>query len=247
MADTSTGSVAFPCRAAFRPGSARDKWRAPQRPRMPIYTGRGDEGMTDLWDMSRVPKTNPRVEAYGTVDELNSLLGTVRPTGYDDVDQQLGAIQNHLFVAQADFANPDRDDGSEDGGDGAGDHGADGAAEFEGDSDGDDASDADGDGALDVSIRQTHVDQLEGWIDDHEAALDQLEAFVLPGGSGPGARLHHARAVCRRAERRAVALADEESINGAALVYLNRLSDALFVIARTVNHREGVTEEHPTY
>ncbi|MFC4357343.1 cob(I)yrinic acid a,c-diamide adenosyltransferase [Halobium salinum] len=77
---------------------------------MTIYTGRGDEGMTDLRDMSRVSKTSPRIEAYGTVDEANALVGTVRPTGYDDVDETLEAVQNHLFVVQADFANPDADE-----------------------------------------------------------------------------------------------------------------------------------------
>jgi cob(I)alamin adenosyltransferase len=74
---------------------------------MKIYTGRGDEGMTDLRDMSRVSKTSPRIEAYGTVDEANALIGTIRPTGYDDVDEYLERIQNHLHVVQADFANPD--------------------------------------------------------------------------------------------------------------------------------------------
>jgi cob(I)alamin adenosyltransferase len=73
---------------------------------MKIYTGRGDEGMTDLRDMSRVSKTSPRIEAYGTVDEANALIGTVQPTGYDDVDDRLERIQNHLHIVQADFANP---------------------------------------------------------------------------------------------------------------------------------------------
>ncbi|GAB7091817.1 cob(I)yrinic acid a,c-diamide adenosyltransferase [Halorubrum luteum] len=74
---------------------------------MTIYTGRGDDGETDLRDMTRVPKTDPRIEAYGTVDEANALVGTVRPTGYEDVDELLATIQNHLHVVQADLANPD--------------------------------------------------------------------------------------------------------------------------------------------
>ncbi len=74
---------------------------------MTIYTGRGDEGMTDLRDMTRVSKTAPRIEAYGTVDEANALLGTVRPTGHDDLDDLLETVQNHLHVVQADLANPD--------------------------------------------------------------------------------------------------------------------------------------------
>ncbi|WP_418281626.1 cob(I)yrinic acid a,c-diamide adenosyltransferase [Halorubrum sp. DTA98] len=74
---------------------------------MTIYTGRGDDGETDLRDMTRVAKTDPRIEAYGTVDEANALVGTVRPTGYGDVDDLLATVQNHLHVVQADLANPD--------------------------------------------------------------------------------------------------------------------------------------------
>ncbi len=76
---------------------------------MTIYTGRGDEGKTDLRDMTRVSKTAPRIEAYGTVDEANALLGTIRPTGHDDLDDLLETVQNHLHVVQADLANPDPD------------------------------------------------------------------------------------------------------------------------------------------
>lgn len=178
---------------------------------MKIYTGRGDEGMTDLRDMSRVSKTARRIEAYGTVDEVNSLVGSIRPSGYDDVDERLEAIQNHLHIIQADFANPDADD--------------------------EDAP----------RIRDEHVESLEEWMDGFDEELEPLQSFILPGGSEIGARLHHARSVCRRAERRAVALASEEPINGDAVVYLNRLSDALFVFARLVNQRDGVPEESPTY
>ncbi|GAB6880360.1 cob(I)yrinic acid a,c-diamide adenosyltransferase [Halorubrum gandharaense] len=77
---------------------------------MTIYTGRGDAGETDLRDMTRVSKTNPRIEAYGTVDEANALIGTIRPTGHDDLDAVLEAVQNHLHVVQADLANPDPDE-----------------------------------------------------------------------------------------------------------------------------------------
>jgi cob(I)alamin adenosyltransferase len=178
---------------------------------MKIYTGRGDEGMTDLRDMSRVSKTSPRIEAYGTVDELNSVVGRARPTGYDDVDEKLAAVQNHLHIIQADFANPDRDD--------------------------EDAP----------HVRADHVDDLEAWMDAYDDELDPLESFILPGGSRVGSKLHHARSVCRRAERRAVALAGDEPVNEAAVAYLNRLSDALFVWARLVNEREGVREEAPSY
>jgi cob(I)alamin adenosyltransferase len=179
---------------------------------MKIYTGRGDEGMTDLRDMSRVSKTSPSIEAYGTVDELNALIGTVRPTDHDDVDEKLAAVQNHLHVVQADFADPNPDPDEDD-----------------------------------PSVREKHVDRLEAWIDEYDEELEPLESFVLPTGSESGARLHHARAVCRRAERRAVAFATDGQANEVAVQYLNRLSDALFTWGRLVNQRDGVPEESPTY
>jgi cob(I)alamin adenosyltransferase len=179
---------------------------------MKIYTGRGDEGMTDLRDMSRVSKASPRIEAYGTVDELNSVVGRIRPSGYDDIDEKLAAVQNHLHIVQADFANPEEDD-----------------------------ADA-------PRIDAAHVQKLEGWMDTYDEELDPLQNFILPGGSDPGSHLHHARSVCRRAERRAVAFsADADNVNEEAVAYLNRLSDALFVWARVVNKREGVREESPEY
>ncbi len=178
---------------------------------MKIYTGRGDEGMTDLRDMSRVSKTSPRIEAYGTVDEVNSLIGVARPSGYEDVDEKLSAIQNHLHIIQADFANPDKDD------------------------------------ADTPHIEEHHVRKLEDWMDRFDDELDPLQSFILPGGSDIGAKLHHARSVCRRAERRAVALAADEPVNDAAVAYLNRLSDALFVFARLLNKRDGCREEPPEY
>ena len=177
---------------------------------MTVYTGRGDEGMTDLRADSRVSKTAPRIEAYGTVDEANALIGTVRPTGYADVDERLERVQNHLHVVQAEFATPDPDD-------------------------------------ADPRVRADHVDRLEAWMDEADEELDPLQSFVLPGGSDAGAKLHHARAVVRRAERRAVALAAEEPVNDRAVVYLNRLSDVLFTLARLVNKRDGEREESPTY
>jgi cob(I)alamin adenosyltransferase len=177
---------------------------------MTIYTGRGDEGQTDLRTMERVPKSSPRIEAYGTVDEVNATVGRVRPTGYDDVDEQLREVQNHLHVVQADLANPDPDD-------------------------------------EDPRMTAARVGRLEEWMDSYDDELEPLQSFILPGGGDAGARLHHARAVCRRAERRAVALAGEEDVNEQAVVYLNRLSDALFTLARVMNQRDGVSEEAPDY
>lgn len=178
---------------------------------MKIYTRRGDEGQTDLQNMDRVSKASPRIEAYGNVDEVNSLVGRVRPTGYDDVDEWLATVQNHLHIIQADFANPEPDDD-------------------------------------DPVVRDEHVETIEEWIDTADEELDPLTSFILPGGSDAGARLHHARAVCRRAERRAVVLLEaEDGVNETAVSYLNRLSDLLFVLARLVNARDGVPEESPTY
>lgn len=177
---------------------------------MKIYTGRGDEGLTDLRDMTRVSKTSPRIEAYGTVDEANALLGTALPTGYDDIDEKLFGIQNRLHIVQADFANPSPDED-------------------------------------DPQVAEAHVEELEKWIDEADEELDPLQSFILPGGSDIGAKLHHARAVSRRAERRAVALASDEPVNEHAITYLNRLSDALFTFARLVNKREGQREENPAY
>ena len=178
---------------------------------MKIYTGRGDEGMTDLRDMSRVSKTSPRIEAYGTVDEVNSAIGVLRPSGYDDVDEQLKRVQNHLHIVQADLATPNSTDEDT------------------------------------PHIEERHVDELEAMMDEHDEELEPLSHFILPGGSEVGAKLHQARAVCRRAERRAVDLAKDDPINAEVVAYLNRLSDALFVLARVVNKREGVPEEAPEY
>lgn len=175
---------------------------------MTIYTRRGDAGQTDLGNRQRVSKAAGRVEAYGTVDECNAHVGAARPSGHDDVDEWLGAVQHHLHIVQARLANPD------------------------------------GDGP---AVTGEHVGALEDWIDDAEAELEPLESFVLPGGGEVGAKLHVARAVCRRAERRAVALAEAQEVDDTVLAYLNRLSDALFVFARLVNAREGVSEEAPTY
>ncbi|MFC7072408.1 cob(I)yrinic acid a,c-diamide adenosyltransferase [Halovenus rubra] len=178
---------------------------------MKIYTGRGDEGQTDLRTMDRVSKASERIEAYGSADEVNSLVGLTRPTGYDDLDDDLAMVQNHLHIVQADFANPEPDED-------------------------------------DPVVREEHVAELEATIDRYDEELDPLESFILPGGSDSGAHLHHARSVCRRAERRAVALvAAEDEVNETAVVYLNRLSDALFTLARLLNQRDGVPEESPTY
>jgi len=175
---------------------------------MTIYTGRGDEGLTDLRDRSRVSKTNVRIEAYGVVDEANSLIGRARPTGYEDIDDWLAGVQNHLHIIQAEFSMPEADD---------------------------------------PAIDETHVEQVESMDRHRRRGARTTNQFILPGGSDSGAALHHARSVTRRAERRAVELANNEPINAEALVYLNRLSDALFTFARLVNARDEIPEESPSY
>lgn len=177
---------------------------------MTIYTGGGDAGETSLFGGDRVSKAHPRIEAYGTVDELNALVGTIRPSGYQDVDDQLARIQNHLHVIQAELANPISDDDT-------------------------------------PHITEEAIEGIEAWIDQAENELTPLQSFILPGGSQIGSRLHHARTVCRRAERRVVSLDSHETVNEHLTIYLNRLSDFLFVLARLVNAREDIPEEVPTY
>ena len=161
-----------------------------------IYTRGGDGGETSLGDGSRVSKLDPLVQAYGAVDELNSLLGWVQVVAGDE---RLGRIQNELFDLGADLSVP---------------YGA-------------------GDGKL--RIEQGAVDRLEADCDEANAELTELRSFVLPGGSEAAARLHVARAACRRAEREVLAAGLERPVNPLAAVYLNRLSDLLFILARAAN------------
>lgn len=167
-----------------------------------IYTRTGDKGETALGDGTRVPKHALRVEAYGTVDELNSVLGMARLHAAGlPVDGDLAAVQNDLFDLGADLCRPE-------GGDAA---------------------------HPPLRVTDAQVERLERTIDAATAVLDPLRSFVLPGGSALAAHLHMGRTVARRAERLAVALSEREAVNGAAIRYLNRLSDWLFVAARMAN------------
>ena len=174
-----------------------------------IYTKGGDKGETSLGRGERVAKHDPRVEAYGTVDELNSVIGLVRAaadrtlkndTHRAHVDDMLKRIQNDLFDLGADLCTVEAKQGSE---------------------------------ALRIVATQT--ERLEHEIDAMNAELQPLTSFVLPGGSEASAWLHLARTVARRAERRMTALAAEQSVNPEAVRYVNRLSDHLFVLARRLN------------
>ncbi len=172
-----------------------------------IYTKTGDGGTTALGDGRRVPKDHTRIEAFGTVDELNSVLGLAIAGGLDAEGARiLQTIQNDLFDLGADLCIPERP-----------------------------ARGRKGPSRPALRITETHVLPLEQTIDRFNAPLGTLRSFVLPGGSPASAWLHLARTVCRRAERRAVALARKETINPHAVIYLNRLSDLLFVMARRAN------------
>lgn len=174
-----------------------------------IYTRKGDDGTTGLGGGQRVPKDDPRVAAYGTVDELNSHLGHALSGG---LTPRLAAvvpeIQNVLFHLGADLSFREED-----------------KAEL----------------PL-PKIEARHVSALEDLIDELGGVTGPLANFILPGGAEPAARLHIARTVCRRAERDVIALRRLEPIGEYALAYLNRLSDALFVMARYENVSRGVPE-----
>jgi len=168
-----------------------------------IYTRTGDAGETSLFGGARVAKNDPRIDAYGTVDELNAFIGLARASWPDaPFDAQLASVQSDLFDIGAQLASP-------------------GNAKFTG-------------------AAPLRVTQLEVAIDEMEVELPPLKSFILPGGTAAAAHLHAARTVCRRAERLVVALDDRESKN--SLVYLNRLSDYLFVAARFANHVNGVPD-----
>ena len=174
-----------------------------------VYTRTGDDGTTALGAGRRVPKDSARVEAYGTVDELNSFLGAAIALGLEPtLAEALGAIQNDLFHLGSDLCVTEDDKASR----------------------------------PVPKIESRHVDALERWIDRLSEDLPALENFVLPGGSVGSAQLHLARAVCRRAERLVVALSRTEAVGDQVIVYLNRLSDALFVMARWENWRKGVPD-----
>jgi cob(I)alamin adenosyltransferase len=172
-----------------------------------IYTKTGDGGETALGGGTRVPKDHPRVAAYGTVDELNAVLGLLltlqpRPAEYD----LLRTIQNDLFDVGADLCRPQTPDEA------PGAH---------------------------LRIQADQAERLEQAIDRLNAGLSPLRSFVLPGGQPAAGWAHLARTVCRRAERAAVTLARSEPVNPAVIVYLNRLSDLLFVLARVYNNHGG--------
>jgi cob(I)alamin adenosyltransferase len=176
---------------------------------MKIYTKTGDAGTTGLFGGPRVAKDDPRICAYGSVDELNAVIGIARSTGLGEkLDAILGAVQHHLFSIGAELATPNPEE-----------H----ALKWDG---------------------GTHVGIMEAAIDDLEKSLSPLRNFILPGGSTQAAHLHLARTVCRRTEREIVSFSRDRSVSDAShiVVFLNRLSDLLFVMARCANQDAGVVD-----
>lgn len=174
-----------------------------------IYTRGGDTGQTSLVGGMRISKDNSRIEAYGSVDEANSVIGIARLSTGDEADKMLFRIQNDMFDLGADLATP--------------------ADET--------ASDAFAPDEMTLRITEAQVTRLEHEIDTMNRELSALTSFTLPAGSAASAHLHLARTVTRRAERHAVSAAGEMAINPAAIKYLNRLSDHLFVLTRYLNNK----------
>ncbi|MBK7896196.1 MAG: cob(I)yrinic acid a,c-diamide adenosyltransferase [Anaerolineaceae bacterium] len=174
-----------------------------------IYTRTGDDGMTSLGSKTRVPKESLRVSAYGTVDELNSVLGVAVAHGLvPRLAEVVPQIQNELFHLGSDLCFTEAD-----------------KVQFQ-----------------IPQMEERHVTALETLMDALTAVTGSLENFILPGGSLGAAQLHVARTVCRRAERLVIALSREEEVGDFVIPYLNRLSDALFVMARYENKQRGVPE-----
>ena len=174
---------------------------------MKIYTKRGDHGTTSLFGGTSIEKSHIRLHAYGTVDELNSVLGMSLSNPMSGRGREiLTDIQKQLFVLGADLATPQTK-------------------------------------KTKINRMDTEdIETLENWIDELESNLPPLTSFILPGGTPSGAFLHLARTVCRRAERYTVELKHSESVSAEAIIYLNRLSDLFFVLARFENMTAGAEE-----
>jgi cob(I)alamin adenosyltransferase len=173
---------------------------------MKIYTKTGDDGTTGLQGGVRVSKSNLRIRAYGSVDEINASLGLILSNKLDDdLRDILIKIQSDLFVTGADLSNPDLSNKKN-------------------------------------RVTPEMVENLEKKIDVLENELPPISNFILPGGHVVASGVHIARTIARRAETQVIALDEKEKINEECKKYLNRLSDLLFVIARTVNKRNGIED-----
>lgn len=178
-----------------------------------IYTRTGDRGETGLFGGQRVSKDDARVEAYGEVDDLNSVIGVALAQLPHDpgMAAELRRVQADLFTLGARLATPAPEDGGRE-------------------------------NAWIPDIPAGRIEEMERAIDAAEAELEPLKNFVLPGGTAAAAYLHLARTACRRAERRVVSLARAATVDEGVVIYLNRLSDLLFTLARLANHRAGVPD-----
>ena len=176
---------------------------------MKVYTRTGDDGTTGLFGGGRVSKADARVDVYGTIDELNSVVGVVRTCAPpDDVDALLADMQSELFDLGAELACVPGKDAK----------------------------------LTTPRVGEDQIVRMERFIDRLDDELPPLTTFILPGGSPAAAHLHHARTVCRRAERGLVGLSAHEPVRADAVRYLNRVSDLLFVMARACNARAGLSD-----
>jgi cob(I)alamin adenosyltransferase len=215
------GFFATPIAGPFEPS-----WRGTMKP-MKLYTRSGDDGSTGLFGGQRVPKNHPRVEAYGTVDELNAALGLAaaeisrlrmssekpwmdsKPAGFlQRASAIIAQLQSRLFDIGADLATP---------------------AESKHES-------------KVMRMSDEQIAESERWIDEIDAGNPPMKTFVMPGGTELAARLHLARTICRRAERAIVSLQNHEPITAGVLIYINRVSDLLFAMARRANAESGVAD-----
>jgi cob(I)alamin adenosyltransferase len=174
-----------------------------------IYTKTGDAGETSLFDGTRVSKTDPRVVAYGDVDELQACIGMARAARLPaDLDEMCLTLQRDLFALGARLADPAHKIAKR---------------------------------VEKIVIDDRSVSRLEGWIDALDGEIPPLRHFILADGSPAGAALHFARTVCRRAER-SILLLGADAVEPVVVIYVNRLSDLLFTMARAANHRAGIAE-----
>lgn len=186
---------------------------------MKIYTKTGDKGLTGLIDGKRIPKSDIRIIAYGSVDELNSYIGlsisllsqhrnnnNKNNQSFSDIIITLNRIQNELFIIGSDLADPDLSKSTS------------------------------------LRVQSTMITILENDIDNYEKELSPITYFILPGGCVESSTLHIARSITRRAETNVSKLLLEDVINNLVLIYLNRLSDLLFVLSRTVNKRFQISD-----
>lgn len=175
---------------------------------MKIYTKTGDQGTTSLFGGRRISKDDLRIEAYGTIDELNSCIGLLNNMiQQDDLRNHMLDIQAYLFVIGSNLA-----------------------------------ADPENNSIKVPALEVSKTNLLETWIDEMEKELKPLQYFVLPGGSQGSSQAHLCRTVCRRAERRVVSLSQMESVNPEIIIYLNRLSDYLFVLSRYLNQLNEIEE-----